>query len=138
MAHGQPSSMARCAILRMMSVDNVELVRRWVEAVIRWLKSSAGPDELSTAMVDFLDSEVHYSPVRKFPDAAPSRGRDEYVRFIARFREAWSYEVEVQQLIPVGDDRVLLCGRLAAEGRASKIELADELYQCFWLWNGLI
>jgi hypothetical protein len=122
----------------MMSVGNVELVRRWVEAVLRWLGSSAGPDELSTAMADLLHSELDYSPVRKFPDAAPTQGREEYVRFIARFREAWSYDVEVKQLIPVGDDRVLLGGMLRAEGRASRIELADELYQCFWLRDGLI
>jgi ketosteroid isomerase-like protein len=112
-----------------MSAGSVEVVRRWLES---------SPDEVSTVVTELFHPDVDYYPVRKFPDAAPCHGRDEFARFVALFRETWSYELTIQELIPVGDDRVLACGTLHAEGRASRIGLAGELYPCFWLRDGRI
>jgi SnoaL-like domain len=90
------------------------------------------------AMADVVDPDVDYYPVRKFPDAAPCHGRDEFARFLVRYREAWSYKYTIQDVIGVGDDRVLLCVMMNAEGLASTIELSGEVYHCCWLQDGHI
>jgi ketosteroid isomerase-like protein len=42
----------------------------------------------------------------------------------------------IQDLIEVGDDRVLLCARMRTEGRGSGLKLEGDLYQCYWLRHG--
>jgi hypothetical protein len=75
--------------------------------------------------------------VRKFPEARPCHGIEEIARFLADYQDAWDrYEMVVKQLIPVGDDRVLVHSTIRAEGRESGVKLDGDLYQCAWLRHG--
>jgi hypothetical protein len=70
-------------------------------------------------------------------DTKPCHGREEFSRFLAAWLEAWSrMEWAVQDLTEVGDDRVLVCANLRAEGRGSGMKLEGPLYQCEWLRHG--
>jgi hypothetical protein len=62
---------------------------------------------------------------------------DDVEMFLTQYLAAFSlYEWEIRDLIAVGDDRVLACAAIRAEGRGSGITLQGELYQCYWLRHG--
>jgi len=108
-------------------------VRRWLEV------SGAGPEGALAALEELWDPDADYYPVRKFPEAKPCHSREEFSRFIVQWLAAFSVlDNEVRELVPVGDDRVLACSNLVAEGRASGMRLEGDLYQCFWLRHGRI
>ena len=114
-----------------MSQENVEIVRRWLAI------GSAGPEQARAVVAEFCDADVDYYPVRKLSGGRPCHGLEEYSEFLARWLEAWSdLEWVVQELIEVGDDRVLVCASLRAEGRGSGVKLEGDLYQCLWLRHG--
>jgi hypothetical protein len=73
----------------------------------------------------------------KYAEAKPCHGREEFSQFLAGWREAWSrVEWAVQDLFEVGDDRVLVCANVRAEGRGSGMKLEGDVYQCNWLRHG--
>jgi hypothetical protein len=114
-----------------MSQENLEVVRRWLGF------ASAGPDGAQAAVAELCDADVDYYPVRKFPEAQPCHGREEFSRFLARYLDAYSRsEWAIQGVIEVGDDRVLACANLRTEGRGSGMKLEGDLYFCFWLRHG--
>ena len=114
-----------------MSQENVEVVRRWLA------RSAQGPEGARAAVAEFCDADVDYYPVRKLSGGLPCHGLDELSQFLTRWLEAWSrLEWAVQELIEVGDDRVLVCGNLRTEGRGSGVKLEGDLYQCVWLRHG--
>jgi hypothetical protein len=109
----------------------VEIVRRWLNNL------SSIPDEARISAVDYWDADGDYYPVRKFPEARPCHGLEEIGQFTAGYVEAWSrYEHAFQEVIEVGDDRVLVCATLRAEGRGSGMKLEGDLYHCMWLRHG--
>ena len=110
-----------------MSQQNVEVVRCSLEA---W-NESADAFEL----VDrFYDPDADHYPVRKFPEARPCHGRDEIAQFQADYLSAWDrYEAVINDLIAVGDDRVLAHTTVRGEGRESGVKLDGDLYHCYWL-----
>jgi hypothetical protein len=114
-----------------MSQENVEVVRRWVDL---------GPGGQVRARVsDYCDPDIDYYPVRKFPEARPCHGSEELSRLLVEFREAFSRSAwETRWILPVGDDRVLACANLQAEGRGSGLELAGDVYFSIWLRHGRI
>jgi SnoaL-like domain len=113
------------------SGENAAIVRRWLETL------STAPAKAAMSAADFWDADADYYPVRKFPEARPCHGRDEVMRFLAAYREAWSgYDYALLDLLEVGDDRVLVCATLRAEGRGSGMELEGDLYHCLWLRHG--
>jgi ketosteroid isomerase-like protein len=113
------------------SQENVEVVRRWLEF---W---STSPDQVPSGVARFFDADADYYPVPKFPEARPCHGQDEIAQFFVGFMGAWSrYEYAIRQLVEVGDDRVLVCGRVHAEGQGSGLILEGELYYCIWLRHG--
>jgi ketosteroid isomerase-like protein len=115
-----------------MAGENVEAVRRWLE-----LNLSSDPDVIRTAVTEFCEPDVDYYPARKFLEALPCHGRDEFVKFLVRFRESWSrFEWAVNELIEVGDDRVLAWLSMRAEGSESGMNLEGDLYCCYWWRNG--
>jgi len=119
------------AILARVSAENVEVVGHWLETL------SATPEDARTSAADFWDADADYYPVRKFPEAQPCHGRGEVIQFLVGYMEAWSgYDYAVQDLVQVGDDRVLVCATLRAEGRVSGMRLEGELYHCIWLRHG--
>jgi hypothetical protein len=112
-----------------MSAENVEIVRRWL-AVLSGMTSADGGAQ-------FWEAEGDYYPVRGFPEARPCHGLERIVQFNVGFLQAWSrYERTARELIEVGDDRVLACTTLRAEGRESGMTLEGDLYTCVWLRHG--
>jgi hypothetical protein len=116
-----------------MSQENVEIVRRYMEEP----PAEAVPLE---GFVDwirgFWESDGDYYPVRKFPEARPCHGREEIARFFTEYRAAWHYRFLVKDVRGIGDDRVLVHGRISAEGTASGVALEGDIYHCFWLRHG--
>jgi hypothetical protein len=114
-----------------MSETNLEIVRRSFET-LGWT-----PAEVQARVARFYDPDADYYPVRKFPEARPCHGHDEIVQFILGYNAAWGrVEFAIRDLIEVGDDRVLVCGSLHAEGRESHLPLGGDVYYCIWLRHG--
>jgi SnoaL-like domain len=115
-----------------MSQENVEVVRRWLAPM-----NSGDPEEVKAVVAELCDADVDYYPVRKLADTKPCHGRKEFSQFLAGWLEAWSrLEWAVKDLIEIGDDRVLVCANLRAEGRGSGMKLEGPIYQCEWLRHG--
>src|SRR5207244_1678248 len=69
----------------------------------------------------------------------PSHGHEEFTRFMVQFHEAWyRFENPVKQLIAVGDDRVLVCATMRAQGPTSGITMEGDIYNCVWLRHARI
>jgi hypothetical protein len=115
-----------------MSQENIEVVRRLMAAV------SGGTEDALASLSELCEPDIDYYPVRKFPEARPCHGLEEFSRFLARYLDAWRVEVAIQNLIDVGDERVLARGTLRTEGHGSGMELEGDLHQCFWLRHGRI
>jgi ketosteroid isomerase-like protein len=115
-----------------MAGENVEAVRRWLEPAM-----SSDPDEIRAAAGEFCDPDFDYYPTRKFPEARPCHGLEEFCRFLVRFREPWSrFEWTINELIEIGDDRVLGCLTMRTEGRESAMSLEGGIFPCYWLRQG--
>lgn len=114
-----------------MSRENKATVERVLEAL-----SAARREDVPAIVADFWDPDGDYYPVRKFPEAQPCHGREDISRFLTDYLEAWSYRYAIEKLIEVGDDRVLVCATLHAEGRGSGVELEGDIYHCIWLRHG--
>jgi ketosteroid isomerase-like protein len=113
------------------SAENVEVARRFNAAI------STGLEEAMAAVAELWDADADYYPVRKFPEARPCHGREEFSQFLSRYLDVYSdAEWALRELIAVGDDRVLACLNLRAEARGSGIRLEGDLYQCMWLRHG--
>jgi len=126
-----PACAARLAGRRgqLMSHEEVEVVRRWLEVVSTLTSAEAGER--------FWESDADYYPVRGFPEARPCHGLEQIVQFNVGFQVAWSrYERTPREVVEVGDGRVLACTTLRAEGRESGMVLSGELYTCVWLRHG--
>jgi hypothetical protein len=92
---------------------------------------------MPAAVLEFWDETGDYYPVPKFPEARPCHGREEIAQFLVQFGEAFArYDWAIRWLTAVGDDRVLVCANLRAEGRGSGINLEGDVYHCLWLRNG--
>ena len=115
-----------------MSQENVEIVREYLRAL-----GELSPEDISQNVERFWEADGDLYPVRKFPEARSCHGVEEIARFLTEYRDAWDqYEMEVKELTPVSDDRVLVRLSLRAEGRESGVRLGGDLYQCVWLRLG--
>ncbi len=121
-----------------MGGENEEAVRRWHQEISRWHAARGeGADPAVEAIEELMEPDVDYYPVRKFPEAQPCHGRDELARFLVAYLETWSVSAwRAKDVVEVGDDRVLVCAELTAEGQGSGIRLEGELYHCYWLRHG--
>src|SRR5256885_10918432 len=104
--------------------ENEATIRRMLDAL------SARSAEAPAIVGEFWDADGDYYPVRKFPEARPCHGREAVSRFLTDYVEAWSYRYRIDDLIGVGDDRVLVCATLHAKGRGSELRLEGGLYHC--------
>ena len=66
-----------------MSQDNVDIVRRWVTAMNGELAS------MEAAVAEWFEEDSDYYPVRKFPEARPAHGREEFAHWLRRFYEGF-------------------------------------------------
>ncbi len=115
-----------------MSQENVEVVRRYVEQY-----GDLAPKDMLRWAGEFWEPDGDYYPVRKFPEARPCHGIEEFARFQAEYQDAWDrYELAVKEMIAVGDDRVFVHSAIRAEGRESGVKLDGDLYHCAWLRQG--
>jgi hypothetical protein len=121
-----------------MSEENVEIVRSYfegtgdpIEGESRW---AVAKEHFSGLVAGFWEADGDWYPVRKFPEARPCHGREEIVALLAEIRGAWdAYRYVVKDARAIGDDRVLVQGRIWAEGRASGVALEGDVYHCCWL-----
>jgi hypothetical protein len=116
-----------------MSEENVEIVRRYYEESPEALTS----EEFPAWVAGFWEPDGDYYPVRGFPEARPCHGHEEIVGFLTELRAAWEgYGYLVRDTRSVGDDRVIVHGRMHTEGRASGATLEGDIYHCCWLRHG--
>ena len=91
-----------------MSDENVEIVRRVTDAFNR----SGEPD------FSFIDPDVVFDTTGAVFDRAIYKGHDGLRQWLANQREVWSSQrFEEEELIPVGEDRVLASFRFVSVGR---------------------
>ena len=112
----------------------MEIVRRWFET-LGTLRTT--PAEVPAKVALLYDPDADYYPVRKFPEARPCHGHEEIAQFVLSFVAAWGrIEFAIRDLIEVGEDGVLACGSLHAEGPESHLPLGGDIYCCVWLRHG--
>ena len=72
--------------------------------------------------------------------ARPGRGRDVLLHYWRRFWGAWKPGArwEIEELLSLGDEQVLACGRLRAVGRSSGVETSRPIFQLWTVREGLI
>jgi hypothetical protein len=124
-----------------MSQENVEIVRSYFEGTggplegeSRW---TVAEEHFSALVARFWEADGDWYPVRKFPEVRPCHGREEIVALLAEIRAAWdAYRYVVKDARAIGDDRVLVQGRMLTQGRASGVALEGDLYHCCWLRHG--
>jgi ketosteroid isomerase-like protein len=114
-----------------MSQENVEVVRRLVEAL--------NARDLDTYYVEFFDPEVEYQTSREDPDAATHRGRQAYQRYLEQWLESFDgLHIDVEEYIDVDDDRVFTWSRFTGRGRASGAPADWYLAVIFTLRDGKV
>jgi ketosteroid isomerase-like protein len=114
-----------------MSQENVEVVRRTIEAYI------VGDRE---AYFDFMADDIEICPdVSRWPEAKPFRGREEFKRFNADIDQGWEggARAEIREVFPV-DDRVVVRADWGGTGRSSGIDLRSSLTSIFTVRDGQI
>jgi ketosteroid isomerase-like protein len=95
-----------------MSQENVEVVRRLVEAL--------NARDLDTYYVEFFDPDVEWHTSVEDPDAAIHRGLQAYQRYVEQWIEGFDgLHIDVEEYIDVGDDRVFTWARFTGRGRTS-------------------
>jgi ketosteroid isomerase-like protein len=72
--------------------------------------------------------------------AGPGRGRDALLHYWRRFWGAWKPGArwEMEELLSLGDEQVLACGRLRAVGRSSGVETSRPIFQLWTVREELI
>ena len=121
-----------------MSQDNVEIVRRAVEAF-----NDVGFDGFSTS--DLVTDDVEFREPPEQPAPRVARGREEVRRLGAEFDAAWAtHQSETEEIRALDAERVLLFSRERFTGRdgieleapfASIFTLRDQKIACweaFW------
>jgi uncharacterized protein len=99
-----------------MSEENVELVRRILEA---WNRG-----DLDAAAAE-LDTDVVWTWPKNVPEAGTHTGRDEVMRRLEEFLEAWNgLTITIERLVDA-DDRVVALVRYSGMGQESGIEVSS-------------
>jgi ketosteroid isomerase-like protein len=114
-----------------MSEENVEIVRRTMEAYI-------GGDR--EAYYDLMAEDIEICPdASRWPDAKPFRGREEFRRFNTEIDQDWEggARAEIKEIFPV-DERVVVWSDWGGTGRASGIDLRSNLSAIFTVREGQI
>jgi hypothetical protein len=131
-----------------MPLTNVEVVKRWFEALTRLLEVWTPSRSLRAAM-DAGDVPPEVAEVLRYmsPDAEwdplfsgeTYRGRLEMGRALDELREAAeNYTSELEEVTDLENDRVLAGFRLKLEGRTSGIQVDQAMYALITFEHGLI
>jgi hypothetical protein len=95
-----------------MSQENVEIVRRGVEAL--------NARDLDRHYSESIDPEVEWRTAAEDPDSATHQGLPAYRRYLEGWIESFDgLNADVEEYIDVGDDRVFTWIRYTGRGRES-------------------
>jgi ketosteroid isomerase-like protein len=111
-----------------MSQENVELVRRWGEALSR----GELPLELS-------HTELRLDNIAEFPNRGPYHGHEGLRRWWEDVAEAFDeLRFEIERLIDVDDQRVLSVQRTVGRFRHTGIPVDNRWASLYWIRGGKI
>ena len=103
-----------------MSQENVEVVRRFIEALPR----AQASDDWRPVLAE-VDPAVEIEDLDLSLDTGRYRGRDSVRKWIAAWMESWeSWALEDVQVRPVDEDRAIGLFLVRAKGKGSGIELS--------------
>jgi ketosteroid isomerase-like protein len=103
-----------------MSHENVEVVRRFIEALPRAQASADWQPVLAE-----VDPAVEIDDLDITLDTGQFRGRDSVRKWIGVWMESWeSWSLEEVQVRPVGEDQAIGLFLVRAKGKGSGIELS--------------
>jgi ketosteroid isomerase-like protein len=98
-----------------MSQENVEVVSRFLEALLR--------DDIPAVLAE-LDTAVEVDDLDISLDTDHYRGHDAFLKWMSVWNDAWeSWRMEDVEMLPVGDDGVLILFLMLVKGKGSGIEL---------------
>ena len=115
-----------------MSQENVDLIMRVADAATRQdvdaFLATVSPD------VEWEDAMFWSEPMRVY------RGREEVGEWFERaVVETWeSVRLEVEEVVPAGEDCIAAGGVVAGRGRGSGAEVKLHGWMTFWVSDGLI
>jgi ketosteroid isomerase-like protein len=114
-----------------MSRENVELIRRGVEAL--------NARDLEEHYIESFDPEVEWRTAAEDPDAATHRGLQAYKRYLEQWLESFDdLHADVQEYIDVDDDRVFTWIRYTGRGREGGVPADWYLAIIFTLRDGKV
>ena len=103
-----------------MSQENVEVVRRFIEALPR----AQASDDWQPVLAE-VDPDVEIEDLDISLDTERYRGHDSVRKWIGVWMESWeSWSLEDVQVRPVGEDRAIGLFLVRAKGKGSGIELS--------------
>ena len=103
-----------------MSQENVEVVRRFIEALGR----VQGSDDWQPVLAE-LDPEVEIDDLDISLDTEHYRGHDKVRKWLGVWNDAWeSWRVEDLEVRPAGEDRAIALFLMLVKGKGSGIELS--------------
>jgi ketosteroid isomerase-like protein len=132
-----------------MSQENVELVRRYFEAVERavavyWqgprsladsLRAGEAPPEIADAM-RYLHPNIEWKSALI---GITARGHEDTARGVDQFLDAaQDYRINVPEVTDLSDGQVLAVVRLAMKGKASDIDVNATIFSIVTVEDGLI
>jgi ketosteroid isomerase-like protein len=113
-----------------MSGENVEIVRRFVDAFVRRDRD---------AFLALLDPEFEGFPPSEWPESAPVRGREAAWDFGLELEAPWQVGAyEITELIEAGKDRAVMGGTREVRGKSSGVEVKQEAWGVFSFRAGRI
>ncbi len=117
--------------------DEEVIVRRAIDAHNR------GAEAILAIWDETFDPDLEWTPmtvgVMGAPEGATYRGREGMERFYAERAEAFADgTVEVLSVEPAGQDALVVRARSTARGRASGVEVDEEITLVYWFRGGRI
>ena len=110
-----------------MSEDNVAVVRRFWSSPL-------------TDLADVVDDDVDYRALEGAPDdVGVMHGRDGLVRYLADWAETFAdFSTELEEAEAIGEDQVVVVGRVSGRARASGVETELRLAVLYTVRGGRI
>jgi uncharacterized protein len=114
-----------------MSQENVEVVRAM------WAAYARGDAEASLGA---FSEDTVWDDTQYRPDGAVHRGRDALVNVVSTWRAAWDddYEIEAEDVLDAGADRVAVVLRETGRGRGGGVQMTNRWGQVVTMRRGQI
>jgi ketosteroid isomerase-like protein len=118
-----------------MSQDNVEIVRRLIDAWNRNEQERAVPLE---RVVPFLDPGVIFDATRRIINPKTYAGIEGIRAMLAERDDVWGeFRMEADEFVDAGD-RVVVIGRWVGKGRSSGVEVNQPIADVFTVHGGRV